>query len=496
MSVTREFAAEIVGTEHCFNDADTLAAYADDQSFCEPIPPRLVIKPGSDGEVEEVVDWANRQHEALVPVSSGPPHFYGDTAPGVPGAVIVDLSRMNRVLRVDRRNQIAVIEPGVTYAALQPVLAQQGMRVTPPLAPRANKSVIASLLERQPTLIPRYNFQLPEPLRSCGVVWGDGQSMFTGEAGLGPRSLEDQWRQGLLQANPKGPAQTDFFRLLTGAQGTMGIVTWATVKCELVPSAHTFVFAQSGSLERLVGFVSRLNRVRLGDEVMVLSASRLARLVAASPTAPSEDLAPFTLVLGIGGREHYAEERVRVQEADIRKLAEELDLRIDDALPGVSTSALAEALAPGEVPWQHRQGGTCAEIFFLATFDNTPRFLATMTALAVDHGYPAGEVGVYLQPQHQGVSCHVEFSLPYDAADAAASRRMKTLFDEASARLVDEGGYFSRPYGSWSRLVYARDPGSAAALRKVKAVFDPRNVMNPGKLCFDATGREEAGCDA
>ena len=259
MSFATELAAEIVGTEHCFNDAGTLAAYADDLSAYESFPPRLVVKPGSACEVEGLVGWANRQHEALVPVSSGPPHFYGDTAPDVPGAVIVDLSRLDRVLRVDRRNQIAVIEPGVTYAALQPVLAHHGMRVTPPLAPRANKSVIASLLERQPTLVPRYNFQLPEPLRSCGVVWGDGQSMFTGEAGSGPRSLEDQWQKGLVQANPKGPAQTDFFRLLTGAQGTMGIVTWAAVKCELLPSTHTFVFVQSGSLERLVGFVSRLN---------------------------------------------------------------------------------------------------------------------------------------------------------------------------------------------------------------------------------------------
>ena len=57
--------------------------------------------------------------------------------------------------------------------------------------------------------------------------------MFTGEAGAGPQTLEAQWQAGGVQADPKGPAQTDFFRLLTGAQGAMGIVTWAAVKCEL-----------------------------------------------------------------------------------------------------------------------------------------------------------------------------------------------------------------------------------------------------------------------
>jgi hypothetical protein len=57
---------------------------------------------------------------------------------------------------------------------LQPALAEQGLRIAQPLLPRQNKSVIASLLERQPTTIPRLNYSLPEPLRVSGVVWGTG----------------------------------------------------------------------------------------------------------------------------------------------------------------------------------------------------------------------------------------------------------------------------------------------------------------------------------
>ena len=70
--------------------------------------------------------------------------------------------------------------------------------------PRANKSVVASLLERQPTTIPRLNFSSPEPLRTCGVVWESGELAFTGEAGSGPLSLEDQWKAGLAQSSPRG----------------------------------------------------------------------------------------------------------------------------------------------------------------------------------------------------------------------------------------------------------------------------------------------------
>ena len=139
--------------------------------------------------------------------------------------------------------------------------------------------MVASLLERQPTLIPRYNFHLPEPLRSCGVVWGNGDVMFTGEAGTGPLSLEAQWQGGLVQADPKGPGQTDFFRLLTGAQGTFGVVTWAAVRCELVPAAHEYLFAAAAELDELVDFTYRLDRIRLGDEVLIVNDAYLARLL-------------------------------------------------------------------------------------------------------------------------------------------------------------------------------------------------------------------------
>ena len=163
----------VVGEDNVLDDQATLESFARDESFVPSIKPRLVVRPGSEDEVRALVVWANKTGTGLVPVSSGPPHFYGDTVPSAPGAVMVDLSRLNKILRIDRRNRLVVIEPGVTYSQLQPELAKEGMRVTPPLFPRANKSVIASLLERQPTLIPRYNYALPEPLRNCGVDLGE-----------------------------------------------------------------------------------------------------------------------------------------------------------------------------------------------------------------------------------------------------------------------------------------------------------------------------------
>jgi FAD/FMN-containing dehydrogenase len=480
--------AALVGRDNVAADPASLEEYAQDESFVPRLTPWAVVRPGSAEEVQKVVAWANETATPLVPVSSGGPHFHGDTVPSVPGAVMLDLRRMDKILRVDRRNRMVVIEPGVTYPQLQAALAAEGMRVTPPLYPRADKSVVASLLERQPTLIPRYNFHLPEPLRSCGVVWGNGDVMFTGEAGTGPLSLEAQWQGGLVQADPKGPGQTDFFRLLTGAQGTFGVVTWAAVRCELVPAAHEYLFAAAAELDELVDLVYKLDRIRLGDEVLIVNDAYLARLLkAAGASVDPEALPTWTLVLGLGGREHYAAERVAVQKRDAEALAAEFGVTLQASVPGAATGDIAAVLAGCcETPWKLAAEGACADVLFVTTLEEAPAFVEIAHIVADGHGYAAEDVGVYVQPQHQGVTHHVEFSLPYDASVAGTAQDMQDLSEDLAANLMAAGAYFSRPYGSWAQPVYNRDAAAKDALRKVKAIFDPVGILNPGKLCFGA----------
>ena len=80
----------------------------------------------------------------------------------------------------------------------------------------------------------------------------------------------------------------------------------------------------------------------------------------------------------------------------------------------------------------------------------------------------------------------MEFSLPYDASVAGTADDMKDLSDDLAANLIAAGAYFSRPYGPWAQPVYNRDAAAKDALRKVKAIFDPVGILNPGKLCFGA----------
>ena len=416
--------AAIVGAGQVQDDGALLDDYALDHSDVPARRPVAVARPGTAEEVQQVVAWANETATPLVPVSSGGPHFHGDTVPSVPGAVMLDLRRMDKILRVDRRNRMVVIEPGVTYPQLQAALAEEGMRVTPPLCPRANKSVVASLLERQPTLIPRYNYALPEPLRDCGVVWGSGEVLFTGEAGSGAPLLEAQWDAGFVQAEAKGPAQTDFYRLLTGAQGTMGVVTWASVKCELLPEEHEVGFVTAGSLGELVPLVRALCLSRLGDELMLFDRGYLSRiLMGAGISVDPDALQVWTMVLGFGGRGFRSPERVRVQREDAARLAGQVGLEVRGELPGVPVGTVDELLR-GMSPaphWKLAAMGDTADVFFLTTLDRIDGYVQTMRAAAGTRGLPTDSIGVYIQPQHQGVTHHVEFSLPFDPADAATA---------------------------------------------------------------------------
>jgi FAD/FMN-containing dehydrogenase len=487
--VKKDELLEIVDRGNVLDDPATLDSYSRDQSFTLPLKPWFVVYPENVEQVQRLVRYANQTQTPLIPISSGQPHFNGDTIPSVPGAVIVDLRKMNRILRIDRKNRMTVIEPGVTYGQLQPELAKEGLRIATPLLPRANKSVIASLLERQPTLVPKYQWSLPEPLRCLEIVWGNSEILWTGEAGVQPHSLEKQWEAGWAQINAMGPQETDWHRLVSGAQGTMGIVTWASIKCEILPKVHRLFFIPADNLNELTDCAYQLLRVRLGDELLLLNSSDLAYCIGDNDDTVKtlkEKLPSWVLLIGVAGRDILPEERVRVQEQDIVDIAQQFGLHTASAIAGVPSVQVLEILLSSskEPCWKLRYKGGCQSIFFLTTLDRTSKFIETVYTLAESLRYPTNDIGVYLQPQHQGVTCHCEFDLPFDLGNQIEVARTKELFNHASDELIKKGAYFSRPYGIWSNLVYNRDTQSKILLQKVKVIFDPNAILNPGKLCF------------
>lgn len=480
---------EMIGKQKVINKQKSLDRYSHDNSFTLPMQPRLVVQPRNADDVQKIVMWANQTRTPLVPVSSGEPHFRGDTVPSVPEAVIVDLSRMDKIIRIDRRNRMVIIEPGVTYAQLQPALAEQGLRLSTPLLPRQSKSVIASLLEREPTLIPKYSYTLPEPLRCLEVVWGNGEMLRTGEAGGYYPTLEQQWKMGLAQVFSGGPGQVDYYRLVSGAQGSMGIVTWASVKCEILPKVHRFFFIPSDDLKRLIECAYRLLKVRLGDEFFVLNSANLAAIMSRDADgiqALKNKLPPWLIIMGIAGRDLFPEEKVDFQEKDTRDMVQQLGLELLPAVSGIGGGqVMSTILNPSPVTyWKLNYKGACQDIFFMSTLDKIPEFINTVFATSNALRYPVSDIGIYLQPQHQGTACHCEFNLPYDSGNKIETDRVRELLETCSEALIRQGAYFSRPYGLWADMVYNRDARNKEVIRTIKGIFDPNNILNPGKLCF------------
>jgi len=130
--------AEIVGPEHVSDEPGVIEAFSKDHSFARACEPCCVVRPGDAGQVEAIVKWANEARSPLIPVSSGPPHFRGDTVP-VLGGVAVDLSRINAIRMIDRPERVAMIEPGVRFGELQTALEKEGLRLPAPLSPRSSK---------------------------------------------------------------------------------------------------------------------------------------------------------------------------------------------------------------------------------------------------------------------------------------------------------------------------------------------------------------------
>jgi FAD/FMN-containing dehydrogenase len=479
--------AAIVGKDNVAVDSGTLERYSRDGSFAAPMKPRAVVKANSAEEVQRVVQWANETRTPLVPVSSTGPRQRGDTVPSVPEAVVLDLSGMKRIISVNRQQRIAVVEPGVTYGELQAALEKEDLEFSMPLAPREGKSVVASVLDMEPRLNALHQWNFIDPLRCTEVVWGDGNKMFTGEAGGGPLDLDRQQSTERWQVSGTGPMMLDFYRLLTGSQGSMGVVTWASLKCEAASPVHTLGFVAAKKMEDLVDFVYRVIRLRLGNEMAVFNKSALASLAADTREGfelAAANLPAWVALVGVSGQSILPEKRAEAQSLDIADIAQQFGLEYLPALPGLSGDAAYRKLVRscGVESWKAKKKGSFAELFFTTTLDRVPEFVSAMQSMALDAGYPVEDLGVYVNPQNMGTSYHCEFILSYDGSCASETARAKKLFQAASVKFAGLGAYYLRPHGSWSRLQLNKDAQSTAILQRMKEIFDPNNIMNTGKL--------------
>lgn len=467
---------EIVGAGSFFDDKETLDQYSQDQSLSSRKKPAAVVKPKNTEQVQKIVQLANKTLTPLIPVSSGV-HFRGATLPEQ-GGVVVDLSGMDKILEIDTTNRRVKIEPGVTWQKLQEALKEHDQIPLNPLFPHPKVSALTSSLERDPMLIPKYEYG--DPVLTMEVVLPTGEIFKTGTASC-------SHMDGVY---PEGPG-IDFFRFFQGAQGTMGIVTWLNIKTEYRPKHEKAYFAAFSSLEEVADPIYKLQRRHVGNECFVLNGFLLASLLCKNSGELEklvETLPAYTLVLVIAGAPRRPLERIAYEEEALMEIAADLKFEPSKTVGGVSglesfmLNGLRNLPSNGDY-WQTRYKNGSQDIFFITTMDRAQHFTDLALGYAASYGYNINTVGVYMQPLERGRACHLSFSLPCDMTSETEMGAVRELYCELSQKLINDGAFFSRPYGPWADMVYRKSASYTAKLKELKKIFDPNQILNPGKLC-------------
>ncbi len=468
---------DIVGSQNVIDGQTLLDNYTRDQSLNPPGLPCAAVKPKNTAEVQELVRFANKTLTPLIPSSSGI-HFTGSTLASQ-GGVIVDLSGMNKILEIDTKNRKVKIEPGVTWHQLQDALIKHDQIPLNPLFPHSRTSALTSSLERAPMLIPKYEYG--DPVLTMQVVLPGGDIFKTGTA-------SDDHTDG---AYPEGPG-IDFFRFFQGAQGTMGIVTWLNIKTEFRPEHQKTFFTPFNTTGDAAKAIYKIQRKHVGNECFLLNNFMLASLICEDYPDSFEklidELPPYTLILVIAGAPRRPLERIEYEEKALMEIASDLNFNPSRTVAGLSgletiiTGKLRNL--PVQKPyWKNRYKNSTQDIFFITTMDCVQKHTDMALAYSASCGLNIKRLGVYMQPLERGRACHLCFSLPCDLENSKEKEAVRNIFLSLSDKLIREGAFFTRPYGPWADMVYRHSTGYTTALKKLKQVFDPNNILNPGRLC-------------
>ncbi len=482
----KEKLSNAVGAENFSDDIEQLKSYATDFSYTPVGMPNYIAKPANSEEVSEIVKVCNENKVPVVPVSSQV-HFFGATI-AKEGGVILDMCRMNKILEIDPENRRVRLEAGVTWQKLTEELKKAGYRVILPLTPPAERSVLTDFMEREEPTNQVYDYG--EPLEAMEVVWPTGEIFRMGSASV--NNYPDSMSKG---GNPSGPG-LDFYRFFQCAQGTMGVVTWTNLKMESIPKMDKVLFAPIDDPDYAMDFLYRILPRRIGQEVLLLNNVDLAAVLAEDWPADFEklknQLPPWTLILVISGLIRRPEEKIAYEEnflADVIK-NEFSDLQLGENLPGFpglrkKMLSILRNPWPANVPhWKNRISGACQSLFFHTRPVLAQQFVTIVEDIAAQYGYPIGNIGMYIQPIEHNRACRPEFNFFYNPEDKEETAAVRALFNDLAMAVLNEGAVFTRPYGDLAPIVYERAAGYASALKRLKQVFDPNNIMNPGNLCF------------
>jgi FAD/FMN-containing dehydrogenase len=464
--------ASAVPPERICDDARSLAAVADDMTENPAGKPALVVRVTTVAEVQAVVRAARAARAPLVPRLAGT-NLGGLTNPA-PGAVVVDLLPMNRIVEVNEEDLYAVVEPGVTWEQLKAHLDGKDVDLVVgyPLSP-PDTSVLANCLLDGLGNLSLLHGSMADWITGLEVVLPDGSLARTGSAAGGV-----SWCS-------RGPFP-DVTGLFVSFQGTTGICTKLGVALWPRPRYRRRLFVLCYERKAAIAAQRGLARTRIADDVGGLSWPTGKMLLGVPKPGPRDPDEPdFFLYVDVSG----------MTERDLAHKLELLDellgglrrqgFQMEDPISVAELVAVEPRLAKfADFPTRldflldHEGGG----LTWVGTYGPLSRLQEGADVgmeLLERRGYAPILVS---RPMKGGHFAVLRFIITFDRHDDAEVTRVAAA-NRAVLDAIMPLGFLPYKTPGWA-LEAARaklDPGFLRPVRDVKQMLDPDGIMNPGR---------------
>lgn len=428
-------------------DRDTRAAQATDRSGARrPGLPLAVVHARGTDDVATTLRHANAERVPVVPRGAGTGLSGGATAGA--GALVLDLSGMNRVLELSAEDQLAVVEPGVITADLDRAAAEHGLRYAPDPASAALSTIGGNIATNAGGLRCAKYGVTRDSVLGLEAVLADGTVLATGRRTV------------------KGVTGYDLTALLTGSEGTLAVVTGATLRLRPLPAATATVAAHFPSFEAAAEASAAIGRAGI---VPALAELLDGSVLEAVDPALRERGAALLLVQcdGAGARAEAVAVAALleptasvVERTDDPRRADDLLAARRGALPALEKLGrpLIEDIA---VP-RSRLAEAVREIRAVSARRGVPVHTVAHAADGNLHPIIVVDPGTEEPPEEVWAAAGDIFEL--------ALRLGGTLTGEHGVGLLKRR-WVARELG----------PAAHALQRRLKAAFDPRGILNPGK---------------
>ena len=436
------------------DESDRESYRRDETAHFEPGLPLAVALPSTTGEVATIMRLASEHRVPVVPRGAGS-GLSGGSA-GVDGALTVALTRMNAILEIDLDNLVTVVQPGVINAELKAAVAKQGLFYAPDPASYEFCSIGGNIGTNAGGLCCLKYGVTRDAVLGLEVVLADGRVIRTGG-----RTVKDVAGYSLTH-------------LFIGSQGTLGIVTEATLRLRPAPPPKRTMLAFFPTVESAGDAVARMTRA--GVEPCTLE---LMDRVTIGAVDDWHNL----------GLDRSAAALLMV-ESDRPGEAADAELSVAEAC---CTEAGAASVVRATTPMEadglrqvRRLAFRAMERLGVARMEDVgvprarlPELLATIERIAAAHDVRCGTFG------HAGDG-NLHPTFVWDRGDLAAEARAHAACEELYRVAIALGGTVTGEHGIGAarREFLPEQVGADAVdvMRSIKAALDPLGILNPGKV--------------